>query len=234
LQISFNGVIKPYTYNCPYAHKLRNIDKIFPSDVLPPKEDDSEEESAASFGIDHHDLVAEYITQKTDEYEHSTETIKQLRHTPNVRVETTRFLSLDLEPLSTKPSSGDYISYRTDASLITLEQGNVFDWKFGNPDYGHTIYFDEVDFFVFGESLHHPEVGEWRGHIHFPIPDYTLPVRSYSSQRIARVQSQWLWRIEKIINDKFCKPKPSTIHCRFCDYRPIENGGCGVCEHAMD
>lgn len=235
MHISFNGVIRPFTYNCPYAYKLRNIDRIFPSDVLPKIErTESKEPSAADFGIEQHDLAAQYIAGTIDSFDYTTPIIEQLRASSTAIVEITKYLSLDYEPLTKRPEAGGFISYRTDALDIQDGRGVITDLKFGNPDYGHTIYYDEVDFFVFCESLHNPDVGEWMIQIHFPISDYTLPRRIYTAQRIARIQDQWIRRIEHIRNDKFCVPKPSRAHCDLCDYRPVVRGGCGICEHSAE
>ncbi len=234
MNLSFNGVIRLYTYNCPYAYKLRVIDKVYPSDVLPKHEGAEDAQSTRNFGIGQHYLAAKYIVGETDDFDYITDTIEHLRTSNNVVVETTKYLSLDLEPLAGRPTSGDFISYRTDATEIGEGFGKIYDLKFGNPDYGHTIYYDEVEFFLLGESLHYHDLGQWSIHVHFPINDYTLPVRQYNLRRLARLQDQWLWRLDKILNDKFYTPKPSRVHCRLCDYRRIENGGCGVCEHSVE
>jgi hypothetical protein len=235
MQISFSSSVRPYFYNCPYAFKLRNIDKIYPSDVLPKKEETEEvEQSTRQFGIEQHDLAAAYIKGDIEEFDYTTDTIEHLRNADNVVVETTRYLSLDLEPLARRPESGDFISYRTDATELGDGFGKIYDFKFGNPDYGSSIYYDEVEFFLLGDSIHFSEIGEWSIHIHFPINSYTLPVRTYTVQRLARLQDQWMWRLDQMLNDKFYAPKPSRVHCKLCDYRRVENGGCGVCEYSVE
>ena len=234
MHISFNGVIKPYTYNCPYAYKLRNIDKIYPEDVLPKEEPAEEEEvSKRTFGIEQHDLAARYIQGEDVEFNFSTDTIELLRNNTDVEVEKTEYFDLNYCLLPSRPSSGDYISKRCDAVLRTPYTVGVFDLKFGNPDYGQTIYYDETDFFVMLEAFARPDYSEWRTEVHFPIHDYSLPTREYNYHRMSRLQQRYMMRIDRIMNDKFCKPEPSTAHCRFCDYRSIESGGCGVCEHSI-
>lgn len=236
MHISFNGVIRPYTYNCPHAHKLRNIERIFPSDILGKSEEtDEAEDSQRTFGIEQHDLGAQYIAGEDVEFNYSTNTIEFLRNNPHVRVEVQKFFSLDLEPLPCRPANKDdhFISIRADALYNDGVEGRIYDLKFGNPDYGQVIYYDEVEFFLTMEAVAAPDVNEWSVHIHFPIHDYTLPVRRYSLNKVSRLQTRWLDRIDRIMNDKYMVPNPSTVHCRLCDYRSIDAGGCGVCKHSI-
>jgi hypothetical protein len=238
MHISFNGVIRPYTYNCPHAHRLRNIERIFPRDVLGKSEEKNEEEvgdSRRTFGIDQHELAAQYIDGEDVDFNYSTATIEFLRDNPHVQVEKQKFFTLDLEPIPCMPEdrAENFISIRSDALYNDRVEGRVYDLKFGNPDYGQVIYYDEVEFFLTMEAIAAPEVNEWSVHIHFPIHDYTLPVKRYSLGRISRLQTRWLTRIDRILSDKYMVPEPSTVHCRLCDYRSIEAGGCGVCEHSI-
>lgn len=231
MNVSFSGVLSTYLYNCPHAHRLRNIEKNY----LPRKEADEEPEgiSAREFGIEQHDLIAAYILKKVDTYEHSTDLIEWFRNQPNPQVEVQRYYDLDGTCLASKPVEGDYISTRIDALVCQHFALVLADWKFGNPDYGAAKYYDETCFFLAMLGGEYPDIGEFETVVHFPIYDYSLPKRKYTIFQLARLQTSYRMRIEQILNDKMFKPKPSKQHCRFCDQRSEEAGGTGVCTYSV-
>lgn len=232
MHISFNGVIKPYTYNCPYAHKLRSIDKIYPKRITDEKSETKKTSNAQAFGIEHHDLISEYIQDKTNFYEYTTDTIEWFKE-HKASTEKQRFYSLDFQRIFARPEEGDFISTRIDAMVQLPGKLVLGDWKSGNPEYSAPIYYDETDFFIAMEASANPAIGEWETVIHFPIADYTLPRRTYNHTQIVRLQDKYMKRIDTIVNDKRFIPKPSKIHCRFCDYRSEDTGGTGHCEHTV-
>jgi hypothetical protein len=236
MHISFNGVIKPYTYNCPYAHKLRNIKKIYPERKEEKQEEEVEErpQNRREFGIEQHDLAASYIKGEIDEYEFSTPVMEWFRSQDHLEVEITEYFSLDLEYLGgSKPDKREnYISCRKDVVTRTPHKTTLMDLKFGNQEYNSAVYYDETDFFIMLDAARNWDVGEWETIVHFPISNYSLPRRKYNANKIARLQNKYLDRIDRILNDKRFIPSPSKAHCAFCDYRSVEAGGCGACEYA--
>lgn|SRR5574343_242540 len=231
MHISYNGVIAVYTYNCPYAHKLRNIEHHY---LERTKEaEDVDATSKRALGIEQHDLIAQYIKQEIDYYEYTTDTVELFRSTEDIQVEVQKFFDLDFSPLSSKPTSGDYISTRADALIVTPYKITQIDWKFGNPEYGAVKHYDETDFFLALTTAVFPEVGEYESIVHFPVHDYTLPLRTYSINQAAKLQHKYLMRIDKILNDKFLKPIPGKIHCRYCDQRSEDAGGTGKCKYTV-
>lgn len=232
MHISFNGVIAVYTYNCPYAHKLRNLEHCYLERVESTEEADGTT-SKRAFGIEQHELVSNYIKGEIEAFDYSTDTIEWFKEQDNVQVEVQKFFDLGFTPLSSKPANGDYVSARADALAISSEKIRQADWKFGNPDYNAAKYYDETDFFMSLATATFPDVGEYESLVHFPQHDYTLPVRSFTIAQAARLQTKYLMRIEKIMNDKYFKPAPGKIHCRFCDQRSTEAGGTGKCDHTV-
>lgn len=235
MHVSFNGVLKPYTYNCPHAHKLRNIDKIFPERKEEPEEkEEPKTQSRRDFGIEQHDLTSAYIKGETDEFEFATLLIDWFRDQDNVETEVTEFFSLDLEYLgSVKPSEGDFISCRKDAVVRSPHSHIVMDLKFGNQEYNSAVYYDETDFFIMLEAARFYEVEQYETVVHFPVSGYSLPRRRYNSTQISRLQTKYLDRIDRILSDKRLAPNPSKAHCGFCQYNSIDAGGCGACEYSV-
>lgn len=233
MHISFNGVIAVYTYNCPYAHKLRNIEHCYLERVESTEEADGTT-SKRAFGIEQHELVSQYIKKEIDSFDYTTDTIEWFREQEKVQVEVQKFFDLGFSPLDAKPTSGDYVSARADA-LVAIPWDKVVqaDWKFGNPEYNAPKYYDETDFFMSLAISTFPEVGSYKSIIHFPQHDYTLPVRTYTIQQAGRLQDKYLRRVDKILKDKYFKPSPGKIHCRFCDQRSTEAGGTGKCAHTV-
>lgn len=234
MHISFNGVIAVYTYNCPYAHKLRNIEHCYiEREPSQEKENVDGSTSRRAFGIEQHELVGQYIQGEIKDFEYITDTIEWFKNQHDVQIETQNFYALDLSPLPNKPTSGDYISARADAICFQPHSIVQADWKFGNPDYGSPKYYDETDFFIALAISTFPDIGQYKSVVHFPQHDYTLPIREYSVHQAARLQSRYLRRIENIMADKFHKPIPGKIHCRFCDQRSLDAGGTGKCKHTV-
>lgn len=234
MHISFNGVLAVYTYNCPYAHKLRNIEHCYVERA--PEQETEQPDGTPSrrvFGIEQHELVSQYIKREIDDFEYITDTIEWFRDQPETVTEIQKFYRLDLSPLDQKPPSGDYISARVDAICVQPEKIVLADWKFGNPDYGSPKYYDETDFFMSLAISSFPDVGAYKSLVHFPQHDYTLPVREYTIQQASKLQNKYLARIDKIMSDKFHKPQPGKIHCRYCDQRSTEAGGTGKCKHTV-
>ena len=235
MQISFNGVLKPYVYNCPWAFKLRNKDKIYPERKEEVKEQEGPKaQLRRDFGIEQHDLASAYIKSETDEYEFATPLIDWFRDQDNVETEVTEFFSLDLEYLGhTKPAEGDFISCRKDAVVRQTHKHTVLDLKYGNEEYNTAVYYDETDFFIMLEAARFYEVEQYETVIHFPVSGYSLPRRKYTATQINRLQTKYLQRIDRIVNDKYCVPSPSKAHCIYCDYRSADAGGCGACEYSI-
>jgi hypothetical protein len=231
MQISFNGVVAPYTYNCPHAHRLRNIEHCY----LERKEEPEEVEGVSKrvFGIEQHELIGQYIKGEIDQFEYITDTVESFRARVNVQVEVQKFYDVDFSPLDRKPLAGDYVSARTDAIAIDKYLIDQADWKFGNPEWGAAKYYDETDFFMALAISEYPDVGEYRSVIHFPQHDYSLPIHTYTIAQAAKLQHKYQQRVDRILNDKFFKPAPGRIHCRFCDQRSEDAGGTGKCSYTV-
>lgn len=230
MRVSFNGVILPYTYNCPHAHKLKNIDRV----VIPPREDIPPEEiSKRQRGIELHDSLAEYMKGEIEEFPFLTDTVRRLAEEPNKKVEEEEYYNLGFERLKQKPDSGDYVSCRKDLVVEHEDYIELVDWKFGNPEYGHSRHLDELEFFLALESADNPDVGEWHVLIHFPEHDYTIPTKPYGYNQVARLQQRYARRIDLILEDKYCKANPSRANCKFCPYRSYDTFGSGDCEYSV-
>lgn len=109
----------------------------------------------------------------------------------------------------------------------------MYDWKFGNPEFGYTKYYDEVEFFITLLSLLNPDIDTFLGNIHFPEYDYSFPVKKYNTNKLARMQNTLLRRIDFIIEDKYLLPNPGRTRCKLCSFRSEEAGGTGSCNHSV-
>lgn len=233
MHYSYNGVIAPYTYNCPRAHYFRNIKRVY---IEPKEREESDEEAAPSkrvIGIQQHELIKQYLLGEIDTYEYSTDVIEWVKDKQDKRIEQQRFYDIDMEALPGKPAEGDYISTRRDAAVLENGRLTQFDWKFANADYGSTKHYDESEFFIAMESAANPDIGEWKLIIHFPLLNYSLPSRTYDCRKAAALQQKFARRLSVIRNDKFFKAKPSRSACKFCDYRSEDTGGSGHCEFTV-
>lgn len=231
MHISYNGVIAVYSFNCPFAHKLKNIERVY----IESKEEEIEqgEVSKRMRGIELHDQCAKYLKRETEDFSFVTDTIERLRTTDGLTVETTEYYDLDLSPVWEKPSDQDYVSTRKDAVLRTPFYTEVFDAKFGSLDYGFSKHIDECEFFLACEASAYPDPGEWRITIHFPEHDYNIPRAIYKYNDISRLQQNYINRISVILDDKIFKPIPSEGRCRFCAYRSKDALGSGHCPFSV-
>jgi hypothetical protein len=234
MHISYSGVIAPYTYNCPHAHKLKNVLRVkFEPKVESEPDDEPKELSKRQQGIDLHEEVAAYIKGDIEEFELITDTIERVKDSPIAEVEVQEFYSVDLAYLESKPEKGDYVSTRKDAVIRDLDRTEILDWKFGTPDYAIAKHIDELEFFLACEAAINPNVGEWIITIHFPEIDYTVPREPYDYRKVAKLQKRYIDRIDLILNDKYWRPNPSRANCRFCNYRSSDTGGSGHCDHSV-
>lgn len=235
MHISYSGVIAPYTYNCPHAHKLKNILRVViePREEVSPSEDEVQEPSKRQRGIDLHEEVAAYIAGDLEEFDLVTDTIDRVKNSPFATVEVQEFYTTDLFLRSTKPEKGNYVSTRKDAIIRTPEVTEIFDWKFGSPEFAIAKHIDELEFFLACEASADPNVGEWLITIHFPESNYTVPRDPYDYRKVAKLQKRYIDRIDLILNDKYWQPNPSRANCRFCNYRSYDTGGSGHCEHSV-
>ena len=240
MRISFNGTLAPYTYNCPYAHKLRNICKIYPSAKDEEEKPESDELSKRQLGIQNHELCNKYIVGDIEEIDFATDYIEWAKNPKIdeiVTCEQEEFYELDMSFIGNSFTEDlkkrDHIYCRKDVVISSPYSTTVLDWKFGNSEYGITKYYDEVEFFIALEAAKNPDIGEWNAIVHFPVEDYTLPKKTYGPTTISRLQLRYTKRIERILNDRFYRPNPGRVRCRFCDYRSEEAGGTGDCEYSF-
>ena len=241
MHISFSGVIAPYTYNCPYAHKLRNILKL----KIPKKEESSAEEQAEDQsrrqrGIELHQKLSDYLKNIEDSFNFTTSTIENVKsrlQPENIfGVEHTFYFDEMFNPLKEIPENKneDFISLTPDLFIINKDgSADLYDWKFANSEFGIARHYDELSFFLSGLISKFVAVYEWRIHIHFPEEDYTLPIRTYNFSSAARIQFNMQNRIDKILTDKQLKATPSKARCYFCDRRSEDTGGSGQCDLSM-
>jgi hypothetical protein len=233
MHISYNGFIAPYTFQCPRSFFFKNIQKV----LIAKSEEElnaEKEPSRRVRGIQLHNDVAAYLKHEIDEFPYITDTIAFFHDLPQgeVQIEVQDFFDTGFNPIPCKPE-GDYVSSRIDCAWTGPTKVLIADWKFANPDYGLTRYRDELEFFLVGQSAKHPEIGEWQLVLHFPENDYTVPLPTYGYNSVARLQQNFLSRIDIIMEDKFYRPIPSQFRCGFCPYRSHDSGGSGHCKFTV-
>ena len=236
MQISFSGVITPYTYNCPYAHRLRNILRLKIPERPKPAEEEDVEQSRRQRGIELHNKISDYLKGVEDSFEFSTplvEKVKAYIDSDTVsHIERVFYYDDMFNPKEEVPSRDeDFISITPDLVLLYKDgTADIYDWKFANTEYGLSRHYDELSFFLSGLISTFPDVSRWTIYIHFPESDYTLPIRTYNATTAARIQHGMIDRVQKILNDKILKPQPSKARCQFCDRRSEDAGGSGQCD----
>lgn len=233
MHISYNGIIAVYTFCCPFAHRLKNIDKVYIEPIEEEQNEEPKEVSKRMRGIELHDQCAQYLKQETEDFPFITDTLIRLRNSEGLTVETTEYYDLDLSPMWQKPADQHYVSTRKDAVLRAPTFTEIFDAKFGSLDYGFSKHIDECEFFLACEASAYPEVGEWYITIHFPEHDYTIPRKVYTYQDVSRLQQSFIQRIDVILEDRFFEPKPTEARCRFCVYRSKDALGSGHCPYSV-
>jgi hypothetical protein len=221
-------------YKCPQSYKFRNVDRI----RLQPKEDiDPEVVSKRQRGIELHEKLSQFITGtlSDEEFEFVTPEIVIVAaefssHPELCLVETEFFFDLDYNPQDERPKEGIYI--RPDFVLLDHENGTgvVYDWKFASPDYDASMFKREVEWYIAALAAKFPDIGFWRGIIHFPEKEYSLPYHDYDGYAAGNLQAYWKKFIDRIRSDHFYFPLPARSRCRFCDYRSEDSGGTGTCE----
>jgi hypothetical protein len=232
LRISFNGAVVPYYYRCPQAYKLRNVDKIFP----PQEEPDPDVPlSKRALGIIHHKETATWLSDlDAPAPDFITETLQSLREA----FEAKRPIYLEHEiavPLggSFEAPEGSILTARPDAFLHEDGHVDLYDFKFGSTEYGAPQYYEECEFFLFALLESGFDFMSATVNIHYPIDDFTLPVKTFSGPTLFLLRGRWEQRIKQVLNDKFLRPIPSRYRCDFCDYRAESSGGSGDCEYSL-
>jgi hypothetical protein len=241
--ISFNGSYRRFTYNCPRAFEYRAIKKIYP-----PKREDGEDgtqSAAAVEGILRHAQLADFIrAAKRGDVMGMDNTEFEIDSYPTIldllpilsasgvesHVETEFYVDLDYNPLDTRPTEGHVVSAKPDFFYIEDGLLRLYDWKFGNPNWGASSYIEETEWFLAILASHYPDVGEFQSVIHFPNSSYTLPEKTYSRIDMANIQGKYKRFFEIITTRRLFFPIPATHRCRFCDYRSEDAGGVGNCD----
>lgn len=245
--LSFNGAYKYYTYNCPRAFEFRVIDKVYP-----PKtevEENPLQSSQAAEGILRHKQVAEFFTAVRDG--DLAATFGEMEFDPtsfpfimnlidevtssavDARIEEEFYTDTDYNPIAGRSAVDPAVYARPDLFLVKNGKLHLFDWKFGNPDWGASSYYEETEWFLAVLSAHYPDVWEFTASIHFPNSNYTLPERTYTRVDIPGVQGRFKKFFDIAMNRKLFFPIPATHRCRFCDFRSEEAGGIGNCEDSL-
>lgn len=228
--ISFSGAIKPYLRHCPYCYYLLRVMQL-PTQVASSElqEDvaSEEETSAALQGVHLHQLLSQCLQQHTlDDFPHLTSTLEYVLTRPQLFVE--QDISVPLEIDNTT-----YQLYaRIDAYTLYDENLEIFEWKFGKPFFSIYWYQKQLEYYTVLLSFNQP-ISRATLTIHFPIDDYTPPVKVLEYSDILRIQQQYLDLIDTIHRQKIFKPQPMTIRCQYCPYRSTEAGGTGACDYTV-
>jgi len=237
-QISFTGTIVPYYHRCPQAYRLKTLGKRAPKH--PPKE--GEGPSRRHAGIDNHNATMQYIKGELGELEYHTETIEEARtlyaaSDVAAYAEQEFFLTFpDLEQLYTRPEKDQgttFISIKPDFMFAKDGQLTLWDWKFANPNWGQSLYFDEVLFFTVMLAPLFPDITDFIAYLHYPIDDYTPREHEYNRLDLMGHTITWVQKINRILADEAWFPRPQMHRCRLCDYRSEDAGGSDDCEASV-
>jgi hypothetical protein len=252
MRFSFTGSFVPFTYRCPQCFKFRAVDRIYP----PKPETEAETPapiSARESGIVDHAAMGELLTGFTSvlgpswdeppfDYTKSDlliDLVAEIESRVGVDpdtifgIEAEYLTDIDYNPvIAGTPAPEHSIYSRPDFFIASDGRLRVFDWKFGNPDFGASTYYRETDWYACAVSAHFEDVAEVETIVHFPNSNYTLPSRLYTMPEIARLRFEFQMFFREVLTTRVFFPKPSRASCRFCDYRSEDAGGMGICEDA--
>lgn len=239
MRYTFNGSIVPYYHRCPKSFKLRNIDRKFLPKQLEEPEEPYRLESPREKGIRLHSLLNDYFRGEVSEIPDEIDTplismiMDRKEHCEVFKTEYELATDMSFNPLGAGDQAKDIVTARLD--LFTIEDGvlNIYDWKFGTSEKGLSLYWSELNFFAALAHAHYPEIEELHKTIHFPLDDYTVPMPPTSGSSFFVNQVVQMNQLKVIKQDHNYFPRPSFSRCRFCDYRPEEAGGMGICKEAL-
>jgi hypothetical protein len=149
-----------------------------------------------------------------------------------VSIENEFFTDIEYHKVASKRAAPDIIYARPDIFLVNGGKLWLIDWKFGNHEFGASVYYRETEWFLAVLAACLPDIDEFETMIHFPNAKYTLPHRTYSRSDVGRLQQEFRVFIERVRSTKIFFSKPARSRCRLCDYRSEDTGGMGYCEDA--
>lgn len=241
---SFNGTYRPYTYNCPQSFKFRAVDKIYP-----PRDEEPElpdEGNARQMGIIRHKELGDYMLGITtgeieanaeppfdiSENDFINEVVADIAKAELVSIESEFFTDTDYHKIASKRAKPDVIYARPDMFMTKGGKLWLIDWKFGNHEFGASVYYKETEWFIAVLAACLPDIDEFESMIHFPNAKYTLPRRVYSRSDAAGLQMFFKTFINEVQTTRVFFSRPGRARCRLCDYRSEDTGGMGYCEDA--
>jgi hypothetical protein len=107
----------------------------------------------------------------------------------------------------------------------------VVDLKSGKKAGNEIKHTEQGQMYVVGSMLRFPQVDKVRTEFWYADHDDTMD-NDYTAERAASLLKVWTDRGNRVTNGVY-PPKPNIFSCKWCPFRQVEDGGSGVCEHAV-
>jgi CRISPR/Cas system-associated exonuclease Cas4 (RecB family) len=122
-----------------------------------------------------------------------------------------------------------WVMAKLDFGVLDEDNGHaiVVDYKTGKPDYKVVEHIQQLQFYAALTALKY----EWADKITaelWYVDAGTVRNAEWNREEALRFIGRFDQRAQRIYNDRFFRPNPSKMTCRYCPYSPRGTGTCPV------
>ena len=214
---------------CAYRFKLKRIDKS-PEPPLPP-------DNPLERGNRIHDNFDQYVKGTTDRLSDEPKAMDQfealLVHNRELytagmaTAEDAWHFNADWDMV--EGWAGTWVMAKLDFGVLDEESNHavVVDYKSGKPDYKVVEHIQQLQFYAALTALKY----EWADKITaelWYVDAGSVRTAEWNREEALRFIGRFDQRAQRIYNDRFFRPNPSKMTCRYCPYSPRGTGACPV------
>lgn len=222
--------------SCALRFKLKYIDRL----PEPPQPEDSPLERGSRI----HDRIDSFINGKTDTYDEPEakkigifvpiiERLRELREAGQATAEQNIFFDEDWELCGRSKvwlwlkkdfnvRIGDDVQDRTRVTRTITG-----DWKSGKSTYKTVEHIQQLQLYVACDALEFPNATEHEAELHY-VDEGWIRRATYTHEEGLKFVGRFQMRADRIYKDRFFRPNPNKVTCKWCPYSPRGTGACPV------
>lgn len=101
------------------------------------------------------------------------------------------------------------------------------DYKTGKSTYKTVEHIQQTQLYAAGTALRYPQIECIRTELWY-LDEGWVRSALYTREEALRFVGRFEQRAQRIYDDKFFRPNPNKVTCKFCPYSPRGNGACPV------
>lgn len=210
---------------CPYRYKLKHIERI--------PEPEPKDKDARHRGIEIHKQLEMYVRSERVDlppegrfFEPQLVKLRELYSHGKVEVEQTWLFDDKWQPYNGKYWDA-WCVIKADVWVNNETTGVIIDHKSGKKFGNEPKHAQQLNLYSLGAFFRYPDMHTIQGEVWYHDANDMLAVtyrRDQAMMFLPRLEA----RVDTMQNDKYYRPRPSTVNCKYCPYSPRGNGHCPV------